>query len=1630
MKLWKKYKGCFLALILVISMISSGIFVSGAFAQETQDQETAETQTKATTEKATEENTTQAESKTTTETEKKAKIQTQSTEEQPYTMECTFDGKTLDNDGANETSTWQASASKTLTVKVTRNKAVNVESDKKYYICLKVSEMFYFNGLPDKSKITGVKDVTIIKNSTPKVNSSTGKEANLTDFSPYSGEIRLEINPSVEVVTITDIGISCNRQLVGYTGTTQEISDPISMAVVKTDSSKNIGSFTDTDKDTITDCQITKENIASGSVAGFGLRNSISTTGFTTDGIIEQDVTVGKEGTISYGACSAGAYNQVYKEMTIVFHCPYIEKDGVKHYLKFDSNDQVLTTNKQGSKQGYKIAKDAVYNETDHTITYTFENIYLGGYTTIFYTPKFSWPEDMANEEVPSGTQYKVYGANWDVTDQKCYKGANSTFKSSYTPTKFVYYIPTQVDVAMTSSYESTDKQGIAKHYIYKGLTRENKNIGTLGFFDIHNDGSLDSSELKITFDFNTDKGNGATYYVTKVNIPVYNNTQGTKVEYTLTDGTNDKLGTKTYSNTSSFACNVSDLRSDCRVDGTYYIKKISYKTKLQKGQKYHAETAHLYRNRDGDKGLFFGYIEGATGSTASAKMTIESEDQQSITADKETKIESTEISTVSDDDYTAFGLYDMKIDGGDSQSITGGNSTKLKFGATVSSEEYQLNGSHKVNGYHVFRDGIMYICLPQGVSIAGKEQVKITQGSREIEAGNVSKIEGSTCTVQGVEADWWQIEADGINADNSKFDVEVQLATNNEMQGLVWDFSNCVGIRLKNQETSWNAAYAKSTLYKGFNGLTSTASPVGIQQLGKALKATEDASSVVGIIFYNASSNVKLNIARAEAKLEVGTSLQTADSDKKQNLKLTNADTEVNYNVTIGSTDGGYADDFSYYIPVVSKGAAIDENGLVAKNEFDMALQGPITIKSLKTGDIIDGDDSPYIVSYTTAQNLDSTTIRGEDVVWKTADDVTDYSDITAIRIITKDNEYIENGDSYQFISKMKYKGTDFDQMAGSEIQWKSFGHYTYTRNGTTTNTYPSDDNKITIGYQKDFTSSAKDVILGTSDTALDPASVTTIFDQTFTKAQTIKIKKVEVSQGTSLISEDPKDFTGTQANNQFKITCQLNNGSETVLSSGNANSVEWNIGAGASINSLIKVYYSKAMTDNTTPRYIKITFGNDNIDMTYQINLVREIEAANANGSGIVEGEVYQVPKIDEDDDKICSISQNSAFTGLYVVNSFVPGNFKNQILTWKKDNTAVNLPSGSTIIMMPISDTNKVTGYWYYKSDGTKSQIDLNDFVKMSGQNKYSYDTTTPSGTTLRYQFVVNFGNGEATTGSYKLVFGATGTSSANKFEDVELPLQITAKSTYDLDVQADNSGLSQTVSYEMKESAGNDSYRQGKTLALVVTPEQESSLPKDAYISDGENEYTRTGDGIFIIPIGTIENDAKTLTLKSNMFPEAEKTYKFSAQLYLVNSINYSKAPLNSDKVGTEKTIEFTKEKSVTPSLKISGTQVATASEWSGGQEIQIDMKNISGSRQLTVTPYVGLTGTQKATDLLSSVSGVFVLEGGSGTYDASKTATNKLILNSSAKSGTYRLMFEVKGGSGKTELSVPYYIIVE
>lgn len=1572
-------------------------------------------------------------------------------EESPYSIEVAFDGKTLDSDSSKNTvSSWTSDVTKTAKITLNKN-ASAIKEGAHYVLRMKTSQLFYFTGLPDASKVTGIANVTMVQNEVPQVNLNTQKTSSLVGFSPYSGEIRVELNPVSDTVSLTDIGVMFSKELVGYFGGKHSFDNPVSFEVAEYSGEESLESLQDSDFTSIASTArvVGSAELTTSSLAGGGMKTTLSIDGFKTAGVNMQDVVLGKSGTISYAGGTAGEDMQVYKTLTAVFYCPYITVDGQKHYLSTDSSSEVLKTNISETMKCFAMAQDAAYDASNHTITYRFQNIYLGNHTPFFVTPQFSFPEELKDVKVPS-SGYKIDGGNWAITEQTCWSGEGATLKSSYNSLNFGTFLSEGSNVEMASSAQADSKQGIAKREICNLLTRKNGNAGALGFFDVHNNGATDSGELDVKFEFNTETNSGATYYVTSVNLPTADTSKEISFELVDENG-NTKAGTTTVSSENDsqrrgvcISCAVGDLRKAAGVSGGYYIKSVSYKTNFVAGKAYHIETAHLNRNRTNDGGLFFGFIEGEVGKTASAIMTISASDGKSaINQVGGTEVSSTETSTISTDDYIGFGLREMKLNGNQTTTrLTAGEGASLSFGANVSTEEYRKSESNLVvNGYHRFRDGVFYVALPEGVSIAGSEQAKVAVGDnkRLVNAQSVEKLNGTGFTEDGVSASWWKVEVPGIDAWGTYFTVSIDLSTNLFMQGVQWNFKNHIVVQSGNQEASWAAASSMGTTCKSTTELKSRGGDAA--KILASYLENQNSNQVVtaGLGLYNAGSQATMTIARAEAKLDVETSLQVDGEVASGNASLYSASDNIDYRVTVSSTDGGKAEDFSYYVPITLTSSVIDASAWTMKNEFSLKLNEGVAIE--REGNASTNGVSPFSVYYTTDLGLTSENVRKENVNWAVFDDISDSTSITAVKIVTNENAIINENESYQFKFNLGYSGDSesFDTLAGSQVQWRTFGRYTYERNGaTTTNTYPSGDNTITIKFRKDLTgeSGATGLLLDTgaktNKANSDKQSVAT-----FLKPQTLRVKSVTPSGGTQLVLDNDETvsaYTGSDANTKFSVRFNINN--KTAVNLGNKAPIgSWALDSSTSITLMAEAVFSKALTDTATVRYVDIVIGNDDVDITWRVNLMRKVAPATLDGAGLAAGEKFQTFTSENN----VVVSQDSALSAQFKVDGFVPGNYADQTLgLFDGGGSTVSFPKGTNIMLMPLDESGNAQSYWWYQTAGSETSVSLRSFKRMSGTDTYKLDTGSTVQATLRYLFVVDFADDSTLTGDYKLSFSASAKPGVAGTPVLStLPFSVVGNSTFALasTEQADATEPSCNVEYTVNASRGQESALEHKSLALVLKPQNGATLPIDAVVVAGDKIYARGADGSFVIPLSAISTGNVSLSLRSVLFPVSMTNYGFDGQLYLSRSSDAS-TPMNGTPVGNSQVVTFAKAAASTPSVHVTGARVAAAAQWAAGQDISLSVSGVPSGGNVTVTAFTGVDGTQKVTDLLSSVAGAFTIQNGVGALDASKVqggsfeaSTGKLVLSNSATPGTYRLQFEIKDANGTTLQSEPYVIIV-
>ena len=567
---------------------------------------------------------------------------------QAFSLGVTFDGVKLRESEENHiTNDWSTTDAKTMEVIVQRNKSFDVDSNKKYVLCLKTSDIFYFTGLPDISKITGTEDIAMIQNEAPVINTAWGETQKLSSFSPYSGEIRIEINPSVDRITIPNIGINYNVELVGYTGNTQTIANPVSVSIKSIDKNKDIknssNDFRALQSINIDAIDITTLNVTIDS-------NNYSSFYSTDDFKNMNEGTKGKLNTdnkISFYLRVNKLRPQLYKKLVLVLNCPYIEIDGEKHYLSFDENSTALTDNKIGTQRRFKLSKKAEYNPEEHTITYTFENIYLFQWQTIAYSPNFYWPEELDKNITDN---YTIKNYRWEIVEQECYTGSQGSCPKVYNNSgnTNIVYMPSYIDVLLQSSNEANGKTGLPLAYINKDNTREN-GINELGFFDIENNGTQDTPEVLIKVKFNMNDKATAQYYVSKL-IGPSGKEETIAVNYTLTNGTSSISGTQEIkSSNSKLILNIQDFRTNSKVGNDYYIGEVSYKTVLRGNSVYHDTVTHSYAYRSNIAGLFSGAIEGNVGGQAYAQMSISSVDGITpLTKDGKTEITAVEKSTIS----------------------------------------------------------------------------------------------------------------------------------------------------------------------------------------------------------------------------------------------------------------------------------------------------------------------------------------------------------------------------------------------------------------------------------------------------------------------------------------------------------------------------------------------------------------------------------------------------------------------------------------------------------------------------------------------------------------------------------------------------------------------------------------------------------------------------------------------------------------------------------------------------------------------------------------------------------------------------------------------------------------------
>ena len=361
--------------------------------------------------------------------------------------------------------------------------------------------------------------------------------------------------------------------------------------------------------------------------------------------------------------------------------------------------------------------------------------------------------------------------------------------------------------------------------------------------------------------------------------------------------------------------------------------------------------------------------------------------------------------------------------------------------------------------------------------------------------------------------------------------------------------------------------------------------------------------------------------------------------------------------------------------------------------------------------------------------------------------------------------------------------------------------------------------------------------------------------------------------------------------------------------------------------------------------------------------------------------------------------TISRDSAFTTYFNVSNFD----KYEELSIKFNE---NLPKGTSIIL--IDKTNN--SYWYFNFNIASNALLINDFIKMGETTKFNV-----SGTTLKYQFIIDFSKVEETLISNSLsVF-----LDATAIEDEVPDFSQGTRTVNFVDVSFEINDLTQddnTSEKEFETKFADTDFEASKWnntgAALLVTPNGE--LPSDIRIKiqqDNKTTYYYQNElQQFIIPIKGLKLENFILSLESNLFPETGKLYDLNIKLYASNSSNDTSI-LNGDIVAEINSLTFEIKAESNAAVKITGQEHIIEI----GQELTVNLDYILPDD--------------------CTISSDLMVKAESGEYTSSGKRPD---INSQGEinislaglvEGNYCFRVIIKDNDGITVMSVPYYFII-
>ena len=1495
------------------------------------------------------------------------------------------DGLELTSDGV-DINGWNYTDSKYLHINVA------VPNDnKKYVVKVKSAKELYF--VTNKLDVpTGFSDVSFKKNEDILVNTNSTYSVN-----DYSGTAFFTVSPGITSATIQlelkyDY-ILWNKQKDAVLNTCGEKALTVELLEVEDDSNVSLGSL--------------NVNTAKSGVNEELMFYSYKTVnGVMTSGPVS--IIYNKENSDSLKIVNylyrqnQDETNFYFKKLKIVINLPYYMKNGKKYYLDI-KKDSLSLSGVIGGKINYDVDDSKI---SFGIITVNLYDVYIKS-NEQFLSYEMTFPKDL---EFTGSSMFDFTNGSSELyvmTDEIESLLSKDTIGS----------------ISFSNYYE--EKVAVLSGSTFVPYTNTSDTlVSLLGGFLVYNSGTGDSEKKHIDMLF--DSADTGYIKVTTVNIPTDRTQKNLNIKYRLVDDNN----TLVCKNSNGEYISDNDICSDYKFSTTienpnyypntsvgwnninikfyrgllpsdeqkYYLKELIYDIDKIKARSYLYAT---YGSRDYySGGNYYGFINYHDTKNVNVKSKI------SITGDN-VKTLTTETTTfLKNVPSTAYSVSNVSINdiSNKSASVTAGNSFTLK--GQVNSICYPYGTVPWLNNI------VIGLLLPNGISV-NEETVNLkTDINNNIKP---SKVEAQDL-YNGYKM--WKIyvpkditigyasERLGTGPDGNYIKFEMQLNTAYYMNQQTIDLKSSV--------------YAASAQTE--NGMTSVNDAAGAYDWARQtdtydLNGDGNTSDSIGGV--SPSDTTSFEIIPQKALLDISDSINVNKEDEGDSGHLFSSDDVVNYNLTLNCTHGGSVEDFNYYIPIPKTTSGMDNYLLTTFDDiYNLNLQNEVSVV---------GDDL-YDIYYSTKEGLNINNAKNDDVVWLTKDEVTDFTKVTMIKLLQK-NPTIES-DSFTTISlKLKYGGNDFNESAGKKITFHSAGNYTYLLNGReTSGLFATPGVTLDINY----TVNLPDITLTAAPNRSPSINGNVISYQTdgtslprFIKSQNLSITNVStynVTLNTKNYMNSNLDMEGIYANEMFAVTASLNNGVEQdILTSANDSSI--NIGlSNSNTVPILKytIYNANNILDNSTTRYIVITFKSDNgVTIKQKININREFAKASNPVASIVSGDRYQ---LFDDTTTSVSISKNSSITTQFVLD-YIPDMYSDKYIVFDS-----KLPVGTTLTLYDYVNNNNPS-YWYYVVEKETNKIKLTDFIKMGYQSvNYKYLTGT-SKYKENYLLNINFSNTKANDIKQNSIHLEMMGNKVDDIKSINLSYSLNDNRAFKINMPSTvKMGTDFNIDMNMTASLGVETNYFGKKMSYVISTKD---LPYDTYILYNNEKYYMNTSNKFIIPLGDVLDGEKNITLSfhSNIV-SLKDTYNLDVDL-MVNGNSSSFNPLMGNVVAS-KTITLNYEVKKAPSFKITKMSERVISQKSLKNENTIHIDYIDNGSS---TIYVELqkkmgNSYQKVTDKLNRIAGV--TNHNTGVFninvaDGGEDITFKLA--NTMEKGIYRFVFTIKNNHNETYYEVPYSFVI-